>query len=168
MDGNHQLQCLLDEQGLAVTELVRHVLWLEDPQGRILVAHRNAQIGSVTGDAYLGWEMVADCWWGSDLWDEDVFDAARATASEYTGLDLTDAEPELIDVFHGASQGVPFLHLVYRICLDDTKPFEFWGEHHDEARWLDPREAAQLVACEEDRRIISQWLARRDTSARGA
>ncbi len=156
MQANEQLRRLLADANLSVTDLVRHVYRVEDEHGRVLVANRSSHIGRIEGDFYLGWELLADCWWGCDLWDNDVLELARETVSQYTGIEVRPEDIEIAGAFEGTSQGSPFLHVVYRARLADSSAFDFWGESHDEARWLEPREAAQLVACDEDRAVIGQ------------
>ena len=73
---------------------------------------------------------------------------------------MASQDAELVSAFYGTSQASTFLHIVYGIRIADARAFELWDEFHDEARWLEPREAAQLVTCDEDRRIIARELSR--------
>ena len=157
---NKRLQHILSQKGIGVTHIVRHVYVLENPQGQLLLVHKTDHVGSVgvNFEDYLGWQLMSDCYWGCDLWDEDILVMASQIIIEKTSLEVEANNIRWIDASMFNTQGRDVLHLVYYVKLASVERFEYWYEWDDEIRWTDKTAAIEQVAFLEDKRIIQMLL----------
>jgi hypothetical protein len=154
---NVELQAWLDERGLEVSRLVRYVYLVEDEERRLLCVRRVAQLGNISGELYLGWQPLADFYWGSYLFDEEFRGLAAECIRQHTQRDVL-ATLRFREAFFASSQGQPVLHLVLHARCSSAEGFEWWSDWDDEWAWLSADEALQRCGFEEDRRAIALAL----------
>lgn len=157
---NNHLQHILLQKGIEVTRIVRYVYVLENPQGQLLLVHKTGHVGSIgiSLEDYLGWQLMSDCYWGCDLWDNDILTMVTYVITTSTSLDLTIDKVRMIDVSMLNKQGEDFLNLVYYVKLSSVERFEYWYEWDDKIQWTNKTEAVEKVNFFEDKRIIEMLI----------
>jgi len=157
---NNHLQHILSQKGIGVTRIVRYVYVLENPRGQLLLVHKTGHVGSVgvSFEDYLGWQLMSDCYWGCDLWDEDILVMASNIITECTSLEIEADSIRLIDASMFNKQGEDVLNLVYYVKLASVEGFEYWYEWDDKIQCTDKTTAVEKVAFLEDKRIIEMLI----------
>jgi hypothetical protein len=154
-DLHEDLRRRLESQGLAVTRFVRYVYVIEDEAGQLLMVQKIAQLGGVVSKAYLGWQLLSECYWGADLGQKDVTKSAIASISALTQLAPKASELALANVFSSNAQGEQVLNVVFYWRTSDVSDFDLWQEWDDECRWVHKDQIESQLPLADDRRIVA-------------
>ena len=152
-ENNIRFDKLISEKDLKITHLVRYVYILENEKKEFLFIRR---IEAAVGSLYLGWQLMAETYWGSDWDDDDILNLARKALTQFTQLTIRKEDIVLSDLFISNQQEQDILHIVYYIRVDDTSSFEYWYEYDDEVQWCDKDKAMSILAFKEDKDILNR------------
>ncbi|MGB1241380.1 MAG: hypothetical protein ACPG49_02590 [Chitinophagales bacterium] len=153
ISNNTKLDIILQEKGIMEGRVIRYVYVIENEHNEFLFTHRESDIGRISGGYYMGWQLCSTCYWGSNLWEEDILKMAAEDVTQTTRIPTQWADFRLINVFEGYDEEKT-LNIVYHIQYEDTSNFEFWSDSDDDIKWLVIDEALQFAPYQEDKEIL--------------